>query len=137
MQADPAKIVGKMVRRPFARCFSESTRPVTLPRPRRSFNAQEAKDNGGVVERERGRAADVGAVYVLNAKQRFRNGYLQRSIAIRSLVILSTVPPLDELQRYKQVGCSSVASLKASLQERADGKRVALRARWERAPAYT
>ena len=70
---------------------------------RRSFNAQEAKDNGGVVERERGRAADVGAIYVLNGKQRFRNGYLQRSIAIRSLIILSTVPPLDELQRYKQV----------------------------------
>ena len=56
-----------------------------------------------MVERERGRAADVGAVYVLNGKQRFRNGYLQRSIAIRSLIILSTVPPLDELQRYKQV----------------------------------
>jgi len=56
-----------------------------------------------VVERERGRAADVGAIYVLNGKQRFRNGYLQRSIAIRSLIILSTVPPLDELQRYKQV----------------------------------
>ena len=70
---------------------------------RRSFNAQEAKDNGGVVERERGRAADGGAVFVLNGKQRFRNGYLQRSIAIRSLIILSSVPPLDELQRYKQV----------------------------------
>ncbi len=56
-----------------------------------------------MVERERGRAADGGAVFVLNGKQRFRNGYLQRSIAIRSLIILSSVPPLDELQRYKQV----------------------------------
>ncbi len=82
---------------------------LTDPRSRRSFNAQEAKDNGGVVERERGRAADVGAVYVLNTKQRFRNGYLQRSIAIRSLIILSTVPPLDELQRYKQVNLQPFA----------------------------
>ena len=66
-----------------------------------------------MLERERGRAADGGAVFVLNGKQRFRNGYLQRSIAIRSLIILSSVPPLDELQRYKQVDSAPSVTFQA------------------------
>ena len=69
---------------------------------RRSFNAQEARDNKAMVERETRRGVDGSVVYVLNGRQRFHNGYLQRLISIKSLIILSTMPPLDELQRFKQ-----------------------------------
>lgn len=70
----------------------------------RSFNAQEARDNKAMVERETRRGVDGSVVYVLNGRQRFHNGYLQRLISIKTLIILSTMPPLDELQRFKQVG---------------------------------
>ena len=71
--------------------------------PRRAFNAQEARDQKAVVEREKARGLDGAVIFVLNGRQRFRNGYLQRPIAIKSLTILAAMPPLDELQRFKQV----------------------------------
>lgn len=55
-----------------------------------------------MVERETRRGVDGSVVYVLNGRQRFHNGYLQRLISIKSLIIMSTMPPLDELQRFKQ-----------------------------------
>jgi hypothetical protein len=63
---------------------------------------QEARDQGGVVEREL-RRTDGETFYVLNGNRRFHNGYLQKVVSIKSLVIQETMPPLDELQRFKQV----------------------------------
>lgn len=68
----------------------------------RAFNPGEARDAGATVERENRRLQDGSVFYVLDGKQRFTQGYLHRQIAIRSLAICDSLPPLDELQRFKQ-----------------------------------
>jgi hypothetical protein len=49
--------------------------------------------------------------YVVDGKLRFNQGYLQRQCAISSLRICETLPPLDELQRFKQACGLSCAHL--------------------------
>lgn len=68
----------------------------------RPFNPGEAKEAGATVERESRRLTDGSVFYVVDGKLRFNQGYLQRQCAISSLRICETLPPLDELQRFKQ-----------------------------------
>jgi hypothetical protein len=68
----------------------------------RAFNPGEAKEGGATVERESRRLTDGSVFYVVDGKLRFNQGYLQRQCAISSLRICETLPPLDELQRFKQ-----------------------------------
>ncbi len=82
----------------------------------RAFNPGEARDAGATVERENRRLQDGSVFYVMDGKQRFTQGYLQRQIAIRSLAICDALPPLDELQRFKQVtSCLSAVSMSQTL----------------------
>lgn len=81
----------------------------------RPFNPGEARDAGATVERENRRLTDGSVFYVMDGKQRFTQGYLQRQCAISSLRICETLPPLDELQRFKQAR-SSTSAMAALLQ---------------------
>ena len=65
------------------------------------------------MERESRRLTDGSVFYVVDGKLRFNQGYLQRQCAISSLRICETLPPLDELQRFKQA--SSLGFLCARL----------------------
>lgn len=85
----------------------------------RAFNPGEARDAGATVERENRRLQDGSVFYVMDGKQRFTQGYLQRQIAIRSLAICDALPPLDELQRFKQVtSCLSAVPMSQTLTRR-------------------
>lgn len=53
---------------------------------------------------EKRRNATGGYDYFLN-NQRFTDGYLVRSFALKSLAAVEGVPNVDELQRFNQVGC--------------------------------
>lgn len=89
----------------------------------RPFNPGEAKDAGASVERENRRLTDGSVYYLLNGKQRFTQGYLQRTFAISSLRICETLPPLDELQRFKQAGSPAKIELHDVDKGHAVGKR--------------
>ncbi|KAK2076003.1 hypothetical protein QBZ16_001339 [Prototheca wickerhamii] len=85
-------------------------RPGRLRRPRaraparpapRGFNPDEARQFRSLdvlTQRDRGTGE---LVTVLNGSQRFQEGYLIKSAALKSLALVEGVPPLDELQRFQ------------------------------------
>lgn len=55
------------------------------------------------MEKKRSTEGDGGFYYLLNGNQRFKDGYLVKPVAVKSLVLEEALPPLDELQRFNQV----------------------------------
>ncbi|PRW59844.1 transcription elongation factor SPT5-like protein 1 [Chlorella sorokiniana] len=76
--------------------------------PAKPFNPDEAKAHRLDVHQQRDRATgDV--FYILNNNQRFLEGYLVRSIAMKSLILQESLPPLDELQKFNAAAQSEDA----------------------------
>ncbi|KAK9820946.1 hypothetical protein WJX81_001276 [Elliptochloris bilobata] len=86
--------------------------PAVRP-PARAFSETEAKEHRLLVEKKRS-AEGGGFYYLLNGSQRFEDGYLVKPVAVKSLVLEEALPPLDELQRYNQVGAAARAEGDAS-----------------------
>ncbi|KAL4420140.1 hypothetical protein ABPG77_010356 [Micractinium sp. CCAP 211/92] len=67
--------------------------------PARPFNPDEARAHRLDVVQQRDRA--TGDVYmIVNGNNRFLEGYLIRTVALKSLELLEALPPLDELQKF-------------------------------------
>lgn len=90
--------------------------------PPRPFSIDEAKANRLEVSQNRDRATGE-LFYVLNNNNRFRQGYLVKISALKSLVLQTEIPPLDELQRFQAAqqdenrGTNDLESLVESLQK--------------------
>ncbi|KAG1676522.1 hypothetical protein FOA52_000065 [Chlamydomonas sp. UWO 241] len=82
----------KKPRMPFGR------QPVVRPSAR-VFNAEEARQLGIMVQRVPG---PDGESYMQIASHRFIAGYIERNVAIRSLMVLDGTPPIDELANYNK-----------------------------------
>ncbi|KAK9811747.1 hypothetical protein WJX72_009461 [[Myrmecia] bisecta] len=69
--------------------------------PAKAFSVQDAKEHRLVVEQRRNHEGDYE--YMLNG-MRFVDGYMVRQVATKTLILEEAMPPLDELQRFNQVG---------------------------------
>lgn len=69
---------------------------------RRAFSPADAKDQGLIVEQRR-KADSTGYYYILK-NQHYEDGYLIKQYGRARLQLISGLPPLEELQRFNQVG---------------------------------
>eukprot|EP00887_Chlorella_sp_A99_P006595 scaffold3.g6595.t1 len=89
--------------------------PKIRPQPR-AFSHEEAKHFRLDVVPQRDRSTGE-TFYILNGSQRFLDGYLVKSVAVKSLAPEAEVPPLDEIQKFMaaaQVGARAEAEERAA-----------------------
>lgn len=104
--------------------------------PQRGFNPEEAKGYNLDLAQHRDRYTGE-LMYVLNGSQRFSQGYLVKNMALKSLGVEETMPPLDEIQRFGAVsqedgaGATDLASLMQDL-EKEGGLDAAMRTRFQK-----
>ncbi|BDA45194.1 Transcription elongation factor SPT5 [Coccomyxa sp. Obi] len=82
--------------------------PATGRKPRppaRAFSLADAKDQGLIVEQRR-KPGGSGNYYILK-NQHYEDGYLIKQYGRARLELVSGLPPLEELQRFNEVGMSS------------------------------
>lgn len=93
--------------------------------PPRAFNADEARTHRLDVVQQRDRVS--GDVYfILNGTNRFHDGYLVKTVSLKSLSLEESLPPLDELQRFNaaaqgEAAADDLASLVQNLATEGDG----------------
>lgn len=70
--------------------------------PPRAFRADEAHNFKLDVQQQRDRATG-DMHYILGGSQRFSKGYLIKTVALKSISLETTLPPLDELQGFNSI----------------------------------
>ncbi|KAK9835687.1 hypothetical protein WJX74_005873 [Apatococcus lobatus] len=94
---------------PFGRQATGNARPMP-----RAFKHEEANSHGVLVEKRRD-AYDAEISYFIGSR-RFRDGYELRDVSFKGLRAEEALPPLEEIQRFNQVGQST--------EEQADGSNI-------------
>ncbi|GAX85054.1 hypothetical protein CEUSTIGMA_g12474.t1 [Chlamydomonas eustigma] len=80
--------------------FPFGKQPSVRP-PSKPFNVEEARQLALSVSRAPG---PEGQSYLMLGSHRFINGYVERTVAIKFLMVLDGMPPLEEMSRFNAAG---------------------------------